>query len=604
MKTKFSLVIIFMLSFLQVFADEPVKFSASAPSTVIMEKPFQLTFTVNATGKDFRAPSITNFEILAGPFESRSSSYQIINGNATSSVSVTYTFTLLPKNTGTFTIPSASISVNGQKYTSNGVSVKVLPADEQLPEEKSKKSTSSGQSISGNNIFIRSILSKSTVYEQEPVLLTYKIYTTYDIKQYSNKKMSDFKGFMKQEIEQDANKQLSYENYNGKNYMTAVLYEVLLYPQNTGDIVIDAANFEAILRVQNKSAIRSIFDDFFEYTDVAKNIVAPAARLKVKALPGQKPVGYTGLVGSLALQSSMSTNQVKVNDAVTLKISLNGKGNMKLIPNPAVEFPDDFETYDPKVTNNFKNATSGMSGSKTIEYTFIPRHAGNFEIPPVEISFFDLGTGAYKTLRTPVYQLQVLKGDGSDDAGGVVNNFVNKENVKQIAKDIRYIQTGEIVLKPAELPLFGSLTAWLLYLIPLVIAIALLGIFSKQARENANLALVRNKKANKVAQKRLKAAGKLLKAGNRDQFYEEVLKAVWTYLSDKLAIPVAELTKERVSVELGLKSVSDEKIKSVLEILNTCEFARYAPNGGQEAMGNLYDETIQVISEMEEIIKK
>ncbi|MBP1676166.1 MAG: hypothetical protein H6Q20_725 [Bacteroidetes bacterium] len=592
-----------------ILADEPVRLTASASSPVILDRPFQLVFTVNANGKDLRVPDLNNFEVLAGPFESRSSSYQIVNGKTSSSVSVSYTYTLQATKTGTFTIPPASIVVGGQKYTSNGLSIKVLPADDnssrQSQQGGQQASPAAGKAISADNIFIRTSVSKTNVYEQEAILVTYKLYTLVDVVQCINKKMPDFNGFMKQELEQDQNKQFSYENFNGKNYGTVVLYQVLLYPQRSGEILIDKATFEAVIRVQNKTQVRSIFDDFFDsYTNVSKLIVAPASKINVRDLPANKPAGYNGTVGKFTLSSNISAQQVKANEAVTIKVNISGSGNMKLIKNPEIKFPDGFEVYDPKVNNNFKTSTSGLSGTKTIEYMFIPRHDGDYEIPAADFSYFDTQERTYKTLRTSPYKLKVLKGDGNSD-NTVVGTFANKEDVKQLAKDIRFIETQPVKLHYETEPVFGSLLGWLLYLIPLVISTILFFVFRKQAQVNSDLGLVKNKRANKLAQKRLKLAQKLLSEGKKDQFYEEVLKAVWTYLSDKLTIAAAELTKERVEAELSAKGVNNESISKFIDILNTCEFARYAPNSGQqEVMGNLYSEAIDAITNLEGIIKK
>ena len=276
---------------------------------------------------------------------------------------------------------------------------------------------------------------------------------------------------------------------------------------------------------------------------------------------------------------------------------------MKLIKNPTIKFPDGFELYDPKVVNNFKTNASGVSGNKTIEYLFIPRHSGDFEIPSAEFTYFDIQDKSYKTLRTPGYKLQVTKGDGGDGST-VAGNYVDKEDLKQLSKDIRYIQTDNIVLSKEEDPIFGSLLSWFLYLIPLLISIILFAFFRKMAKENSDIILLKNKKANKLAQKRLRLAQKFLKEGNKDQFYEEVLKASWTYLSDKLSIPVSSLTKERVESELTNHKVEHKIINQFLDILNTCEFARYAPNSGQQEMGNLYTDTIDAISSLEEYYKK
>lgn len=604
MKNKILLIALMLFSAFASGAAEPVRFTASAPSTVIVDKPFQLVYTVNATGKDLKVPEFTNFEVLAGPFESRSSSYQVINGKASSSLSISYTFTLQGLKTGTYSVPPASIMVDGHKHSSNGLSIKVLPDDgSDAAGSSAAQSGASTAKITNDKIFIRTNISKSSVYEQEPVVVTYKLYTLADVAGMNNMKMPDFNGFLKQELDQSQNKQLSYENFNGKNYGTIVLYQVLLYPQRTGDITIDKASFEAVIRVQNKTQVRSIFDDFFDsYTNVNKALVAPAVKVKVYPLPGVKPAGFSGTVGQLSMSSTISATQVKANEAVTLKVVISGSGNMKLIKNPDIELPEGFEIYDPKVNNNFKTTLSGVSGTKTIEYLFIPRNAGDFEIPAAEFVYFDLQEKTYKTLRTPVYNLKVSKGEGGESV--VSGNYVNKEDVKQLGKDIRFIETKPFKLTKKTEPVFGTVEGWILYLIPLLVALFLFFVLKRKALENSNIEFVRNKKANKQAQKRLKMAQKLLNEGKKDKFYEEVLKAVWSYLSDKLAIPAASLTKERVEAELTEKGVNADAIKQFTDILNTCEFARYAPNSGQQEMGNLYAEAIEAISNLEDIIKK
>lgn len=606
MKRILFLLSLIILSSAVIRADEPVRFTSSAPSTVILDRPFQLVYSVNASGRDLRVPEITHFDILAGPFESHSTSMQIVNGKSSSSESVSYTYTLQAQKTGTYTIPSASITISGQKYTSNGVAIKVLPADAASAKSQSagQPTTNAGnQAISNDNVFIRTNVSKSNIYEQEAILVTYKLYTLVDVVQCANKKMPDFNGFMKQDIEQTQNKQFSYENYNGKNYGTVVLYQVLLYPQHAGTIEISKATFEAVIRIQNRAQARSIFDDFFDsYSNVSKNIFAPATRIVVNALPPNKPSSFNGTVGHFNMDANISATETKANDAITLKINIAGEGNMKLIKNPTIKFPDGIETYDPKVVNNFKNTTSGITGSKSIEYMFIPRHSGNYEIPSTEFSYFDTQSKTYKVLTTPVYKLQVAKGEGGESTT-VVGNYVDKEDVKQLGKDIRFIVTDKFRIAKESEPIFGTFICWLMYLIPLFISLALFFFFRKQVIENANISLVKNKKANKVAKKRLKLAQKLLNEGNKDKFYEEVLKAVWTYLSDKLSIPVATLTKNNVELELENHSVSKEIVNQFIAILNACEYARYAPNSGQHEMGNLFDETIQAIGDLEDVYK-
>jgi len=597
-----------LLNSVIVRADEPARFTASAPSSVVLDKPFQLVYSINGPGRDLRVPEFNNFDVLAGPFEAHSSSYQSVNGRTTSSVSVSYTYTLQAQKIGTFTISSATITVDNKKVTSNGVAIKVLPADASVPRSQGGRNGSSNSnaqaSISNENIFMRTVVSKTNVFEQEAILVTYKLYTLVDVVGCAPKKLIDFNGFMRQDVVLPVNKQLSLERYNGRNYSTVELYKVLLYPQHSGILQIDKWNFEAVIKVQNKTAVRSIFDDFFDsYTNVSKNITAPAVRITVNPLPMGKPSTFTGTVGHFTLNSAITSTQVKANNAVTLKINIVGIGNMKLIKNPTIKFPDGFELYDPKVNNNFKTNASGFSGSKSIEYLFIPRHSGNFEIPSAEFTFFDIQEKRYKTLRTPVYKLQVLKGEGGESQS-TSGNYVDKEDVKQLSKDIRYINTGKINLMKEEEPIFGTFLSWLLYLIPLFLSLILFAFFRKKVKENSNAVLLKNKKANKLARKRLKLAQKFLNEGNKDKFYEEVLKASWTYLSDKLSIPVSSLTKERIESELTVHNVESSIINHFMEILNTCEFARFAPNSGQQEMGDLYTDTIGAISDLEEFYKK
>lgn len=610
MSNRILLLFIFLVSFGMIYADDEVKLTASAPGTVVMGKPFQITYTANSKVTDFKAPAITNFDVLAGPFKSESYSSQVVNGNVSSSVSIAFTYTLQPQKTGTFTIPSAAVTAGGQKYTSNGLSIKVLPADDSSgnasagSSSSSSSSSASAASISEKNIFIRPVLSRNSVYEQEAVTFSYKLYTTYDVVQSAIKSMPDFKGFLKQEIPHDGNTQLAYESYNGKNYLTAVLYDVVLYPQSSGEIKIDKATFEAIIRVQNRQRVRSIFDDFFDtYTNVPKVIDVAPVKINVKSLPAGKPSDFYGVVGQFSLNSSLSSQKVKMNEAVTLKINFTGSGNMKLIKNPEIDFPDAFEVYDPKVTNNFKPSSSGITGNKSIEIMFIPRHTGTFEIPSVGLSYFDPKEQKYKTIKTPVYSVQVLKGDGTAEENPIVTSFSGKEDVKQLGNDIRYIHTGKINVVKSEGYLIDNLTGWLMFLIPLLISVALYIVFRKRVKDNADIGMVKNRKANKIARKRLTLAQKLLSEGSQDKFYEEVMKAVWSYLSDKLTIPVAELNKEKITVVLSEKNVDESVIEKLTEILNTCEYARFAP-GGLKEMGNLYEDAIQVISTLEGLIKK
>ncbi len=586
-------------------AQENVEFTASAPDVAYVETPFQLIYSVNAAAKDLQAPDFQFFEILAGPFESRSSYTQIINGKKSSATNLSYTLTLMPSKTGTFKIPGASIVVDGEKIYSNDLTIKVENAENNAQKQNEGGTVTGGgtQRVTSESIFVRTIVSKTNIYEQEAISVTYKLYTLLDVAQFTGAKLPDFNGFLKQDIEQSQNKQLSAETYKGRSYGTVVLYQAVLFPQHTGEIEIGKASFTALLRLQNKAQVRSIFDDFFDsYTNVEKTLTAPAVTVKVSELPlAGKPATFSGAVGNFNLTSTLSSGNLKTNQAATIKVVISGNGNMKLLKNPEIKFPDGFEVYDPKVDNKFSSGSGGVSGTKTIEYMFIPRRSGKFDIPSAELSYFDLNNKTYRTLRTPAYKINVTKGEGGE---AVVENFTGKEDVTPLAKDIRYLYTGSVKLKPESRPWFGTLPFWMLFLIPLIIAAILFIYFRKHVKENADLAFVKTKKANKVAQKRLRLALKFLEEGKKNQFYEEVMKAVWTYLSDKLVIPVAELNKDNIRLKMNEKGMEKEVTDNFTNILNTCEYASYAPDSGRQEMGNLYGETVDAISRMEEHFKK
>lgn len=586
-------------------AQENVEFTASAPDVAYVETPFQLIYSVNAAAKDLQAPDFQFFEILAGPFESRSSYTQIINGKKSSATNLSYTLTLMPSKTGTFKIPGASIVVDGEKIYSNDLTIKVENAENNAQKQNEGGTVTGGgtQRVTSESIFVRTIVSKTNIYEQEAISVTYKLYTLLDVAQFTGAKLPDFNGFLKQDIEQSQNKQLSAETYKGRSYGTVVLYQAVLFPQHTGEIEIGKASFTALLRLQNKAQVRSIFDDFFDsYTNVEKTLTAPAVTVKVSELPlAGKPATFSGAVGNFNLTSTLSSGNLKTNQAATIKVVISGNGNMKLLKNPEIKFPDGFEVYDPKVDNKFSSGSGGVSGTKTIEYMFIPRRSGKFDIPSAELSYFDLNNKTYRTLRTPAYKINVTKGEGGE---AVVENFTGKEDVTPLAKDIRYLFTGSVKLQPESRPWFGTLPFWMLFLIPLIIAAILFIYFRKHVKENADLAFVKTKKANKVAQKRLRLALKFLEEGKKNQFYEEVMKAVWTYLSDKLVIPVAELNKDNIRLKMNEKGMEKEVTDNFTNILNTCEYASYAPDSGRQEMGNLYGETVDAISRMEEQFKK
>lgn len=601
--------LLLILTTVHAWADNKATLTADAPDVVVSGDQFRLTFTVNTQKvKDFRAPSITKgFDVLMGPSRSQQSSTQIINGKVSSSSSITYTYILMAGDAGTYTIPAASIEANGEKIFSNAVTIKVLPPDQSASGSKgSQKSgaqagnqAASGR-ITSNDLFITATASKTTVHEQEAILLTYKVYTLVNLRQLFGK-MPDLKGFHTQEIELPQQKTFSLEHYKGRNYNTTVWSQYVLFPQQTGKLEIPSITFEGVVAIQTVSD--DPFDAFFNgggYQEVKKKIVTPKLTINVQPLPA-KPANFSGGVGEFTLASSINAKDVKTNDAVTIKLTISGSGNMKLISTPEVKFPEDFEVYDPKVTNNFEASRAGLSGTQTIEYLAIPRHAGNFTIPPVKFTYFDLKSNSYKTLKTEAYNINVAKGQGNADQ--VIADFTNKENVKVLGQDIRFIKLGDTKLMPKGDVFFGTVGYYLWYIIPFVLFVGLVVFFRKQAAENANVAKVKTKKANKVATKRMKLAGKLLAENRKNEFYDEVLKALWGYISDKLSIPVSQLSKDNIEAELAKYGVADDVIKDFINALNECEFARYAPGDENEAMDKVYTTSVEAISKMENNIK-
>ena len=607
---KLIFLLLLVIAALPMQAKNGATLTADAPEVVVSGDQFRLTFTVNTQKvKDFLAPSIKGFDVLMGPTRSQQSSTQIINGKVSSSSSITYTYILMAGKEGTYTIPAASIEVDGEKVFSNALTIKVLPPDQTAGNSQANQggggSSSSRGQIAGSRItdkdlFITATASKTTVYEQEAILLTYKVYTSVNLRQLMED-MPDMKGFQMQEIQLPQQKQYSMEHYNGRNYNTIIWRQYVLFPQQTGKLEIPAVTFDGVVAQQTISD--DPFDAFFNgggYIEVKKKIVAPKVVINVKPLP-VKPANFSGGVGEFTMTSSINAKEVKTNDAVTIKLTVKGAGNMKLITSPEVKFPEDFEVYDPKVTNNFDVSRAGLSGTQTIEYLAIPRHSSNFTIPPVEFVYFDLKSQSYKTLKTEAYDLKVEKGKGNADQ--VIADFTNKENVKVLGQDVRFIKLGDTTLTPKGEVFFGTMGYWLGYLIPFIVFVALVVFFRKQAAENANVAKMKTKKANKVATKRMKLAGKLLAENKKNEFYDEVLKALWGYISDKLSIPVSQLSKDNIEAELTKHGVAEDVTKTFINALNECEFARYAPGDENEAMDKVYATSVDAIGKMENSIK-
>ncbi|MDD4799494.1 MAG: BatD family protein [Proteiniphilum sp.] len=590
-------------------APAQVTFKASAPATVVEGEQFRLSYVLNKEGRDLRLPDLSGFDLLFGPSTSTSYSQRTINGKTTSETSVAYTYILMAKKVGSYTIPAASITVDGSSYHSNTLQIKVLPPDKSSPQasgggnrqQESAASAGTGSAtVSASDAFIRAIISKNTVYEQEGFTVTFRLYTTLQVINFGKIQFPEFEGFMVEEIDLPQNKQLQLERYNGRNYYTADLRKTLLFPQRPGKITIPSGSLEMVFSVSSGKQVSTFFGPQEVMVDVKKELRTNPLDVHVKPLPAGKPASYANAVGSFTLKPTFNPAETRANEAVTLQLEISGTGNLKLIRNPEVSFPKNFEEYDPTVDNVFNVAPNGLTGMRRIAYMAIPRNEGDYTIPPVEFTYFDPAAGAYKTLTTPAYRLKVTKGEpGSAPA----TRFVNRQEVKA-EQDIRFLKTEKPDFQLRGRFFVGSAGYWMWYLIPLLLLITCTLINRKHARENANVALMRNRKANKIAIRRLKLAERYLREHQKENFYEEVLRALWGYFSDKLSIPVARLSRDNVEAELRNYGIGEELISRFLQILDNCEFARYAPTESDTRMDQLYQDTLDAIGEMENRLKK
>ena len=603
-------VLLAWFSALLAVADDDVVFTASAPPVVTLGQQFRVDYTLNREGRDLQVPSMADFDVLMGPSTSRSSSVQWINGKVTNSTQLRYTYVLVGGTVGTFTLAPASIMVDGKKYTTRPLTIKVI--EEGGQEAGGVTSDHSAASSRGeeaavsrgdktDQIFVRAVLSRPSVYEQEAVLLTYKLYTRYDMRDITNVKFPEYKDFYAQEIDLGQDRSWVQEEYNGKLYNCIVLKQSLLFPQQAGRTEIEGGKFDAVIRLRTNNRPRSVFDNFFDsYQEVRKTVTIPSVRLDVKALPKPAPAGFSGAVGQFSMNSEASASELNVNDALTVKVNISGNGNLKLIKPLDIRFPDDFEVYDPKIDRAVKTGAGGMTGTLTVEYVAIPRFGGDFEVPSADFVYFDVKSGKYKTLSTPAYSLNVKGSAGEtavvapSGAGGVV-----KESVRNLGSDIRYIHPQND-LRPSGERFFRTAWYWLCYVIPSSLFLAALLFARRRARENADAATRKNRRANKLARKRLRAADARLHESDSAGFHEETARALWGYVSDKLNIPAASLTKDNVRSLLLERGAGDELATEFLDTLSECEYARFAPAGGSgPSMKALFDRAVSLIARMD-----
>ena len=580
--------------------------TANAPSQVQNGENFRLTYTVNTSNaSDFRIGEIPEaLEIITGPYTSEQSNFQMVNGHTSSSSSITYTYILCANKNGSYTIPAARVHANGKTITSNPLKVTVsgkAAGTGNAPKmhddyDDRPQMRAAGTPISGSDLFIKVSANKQRVHEQEPILLTYKVYTLVDLTQLEGK-MPDLTGFHSQEVKMPQQKSFHIESVNGRNYRCVTWSQYVMYPQMTGDLEIPSITFNGTVIQQNRNV--DPFEAFLNggsgYVEVKRSIKAPGLKIHVDPLP-KRPDNFSGGVGKFNISGQLNKTEVKANDPITVRVVVGGIGNLKLIKQPVVNFPKDFDKYDPKVTDKTKLTANGVEGNMIYDFLAVPRNQGKYSIPPVEFTYYDVAANAYKTIKTQAFELEVEKGDGN---GGTAVDFTDEKN-----QDIHAIKTGKVVRKDAASLFFGSASYWIVLALLLAAFIALMIIFRRRAIENADIVKMRGKKANKVANKRLRAAHKLMVAGKQGEFYDEVLRALWGYMGDKLNIPVSELSHDNIADKLAEHHVDEQTVNSFIEALDECEFERYAPGDAAGNMSKTYESAATAIEKIEEVMKK
>jgi hypothetical protein len=594
-----------------------LKLSASARSVVSVGDRFQLTYSINANGGQFSGPDIKDFRVLSGPNISTSQSYQVINGKMSASTTVSYIYYLQAFKEGNFEIPAASVEIDGEEIRSQAVKIEVVQGRAVQSGSGGQGENAGGQQSEGitkDDVFVKAFISTTSPYQGEQVIFTYKIYTAnVPISDIDIENLASFPGFWATNLSSDRQQiEPRQEVINGREYMTGELYKAALFPQKSGEIMIEPKklNCTAQVRTQtNRKARDPFFDSFFDdpffsnqFQNVRIEMQSNPIKLNVKPLPIEgKPAGFSGAVGQFNIQASIDNESLMVNDAVTIKITISGNGNLELINTPEINWPPDFETYEPKITKNIKTSSAGVSGSRTFEFLAIPRSAGEFTVGPIELSYFNPREGKYSKIATRAFNIQVEKGD--QPAGSVTYSGVAQEDIMYLGQDIRYIKTGNYTLRTKGQYLFFSPLYFILLAIPPAILLLVAVLLTSTRKRRSNVALMKNRKATRIARKNLKAANAFLKAQKKEAFYTEVSRALWGYLSDKFNIPLSDLSMDSVRGRLSAKNVTEESIDSFIEVLNKCEFARFAPAESANLMNDIYQEAIMFISRIESELK-
>jgi hypothetical protein len=602
------------------FAQE-VDFHVSAPQIVSEGERFQIEFVINSKIDDIQFPRFPGFQKIGGPYSSHSSNSSYINGQWQHNSTDTYTIMLYAKKAGTYIIHSAKAIVKGKEYLTEEVKIKVVKgAATQGGNSNAGKATTSGKSSNDemknlkSNIFIRPVVSKSKVYLGEEFTLTYKLYFAVNLSNVTSTELNTFSGFWSKNLIEKAQQYKQYEEiYNGKRYRVAELGKFALFPQKTGKIKIPAKKIELTAQIRRKQKRRrrgSIFDSFFDdpffsqMQNVDVEVYAPPVTITVKNLPEKgKPASFKGAVGNFTMTSNIDKENAKTNDAITLKVTIKGKGNIELFDGPKLNFPPDFEIYDPKIDQRINTSEYGISGTKTFEYLIIPRSAGDYKINASDFTYFNPNRKKYITLHTPEYNLHIEKSNKDDNISTYQGSSGAKQEIKTLHSDIHHIYTHIDKLQKAEPLFWGSAWFYFFLFFPIAAFIIFTVVMKKELKKRGNRSLIRTKRATGLAKNRLKKSEKLLKENNKEAFYEEVSEALWGYLSDKFSIPLSQLSMATIENTLTDKQVSDSLIERYTDLLNHCEYSRYAPVESDKDMTNVYQEAIALISDMEKELK-
>ncbi len=612
--SRISLIMAVLLTTLNVVCGaEGVSFKTSAPMMVSVGETFRVEFALNAKPEDgtFEAPDFVGFDIVAGPAVSQGSSIQIVNGSMTKSVNISYTYVVVAPEAGNFTISPAKVTVDKKRYSSNALPIEVVAEEQSSASSASASSGGEEMSQSGriakDDILIRTIVSRRSLYRGEPLRATVKLYSRVAIAGSEGEKMPSFNGFWAQEIPNNGSRQPHRETYNGKVYETHILRDYILYPQQSGELEIGSAQMNIVAQVIVQSRnVDPFFGGGHQVYNVKREITAPPITIDVESLPAGAPASFTGAVGDFTIsQIAPKVDQV-ANSASTLTLRVEGTGNLSFVQAPKVNFPDSFETYNVKTTESINLTMNGGSGYKQFEYPFIPRSQGEYTIPEVEFSYFDPSSKSYVVRKSPAFTLSV----GADESGvasaaGVttIQRGLSKEDVKMLGRDIRFIKIDNGVMSSVVAPFVLSTTYFVVLMVMLLFAIVTYIYMRYRIEVSDNVALAKGKRANKVAVQRFKEAKRYMGEQNERAFYEEMMKGLWGYMSDKFNIPVANLTRENVREQLNKREVSQEDIKGFSQIITKCDEAQYSPLAAAH-MGEIYAEGLKLISNIETQVKR